>query len=111
MNVDVTCDPTTNPATFTFTPLSVTLNASGKVILHRTPAQATWTFQTAEVKNDTLQEFQPSVQGNGSLLQINDLFKDTVKTTYHYNVTVLSGGNSFKSTDPDIVNDPGVGRP
>ena len=109
-NVDVTVDFSTNPPTFTFDKPSVTLSAAGKVILHRKPTNSTWTFQSGTVKADTLNQFSSSPQGNGSLLQINDLFKDTAKTTYHYNITVLNAGTAFTSPDPDIVNDPGIGN-
>ena len=106
-NVDVTVDSSTTPPTFTFSPPSVTMTAAGKVILHRKPTQAAWTFVGGNVKNDTLGNFTTNVAGDGKTLTFNDALKDTVRTTYNYNVTILLNGSNVTSPDPDIVNDPG----
>jgi hypothetical protein len=108
--VNVTFDPTSTPQ-FSFDQSSVKMTSAGRVILVQQPASATWTFQTAVVKDDTLQEFSSAVQGNGNSLQINDLFRDTATKHYSYDVTVMFDGVSYTSPDPEIVNDPGSGTP
>jgi hypothetical protein len=108
--VNVTFDPNASPQ-FTFSPTSVKMTASGKVVLLQSPATATWTFQNAVVKDDTLGEFTPTVGGNGQNIQIADAFRDTTKKPYSYDVEVSLNGVSYTSPDPEIVNDPGVGDP
>ena len=104
--VQVTFDPNASPQ-FTFTPASVTMTGSGKVILQQSPASAPWTFDGAVVKDDTLDEFDATVHGNGQQVQIADSFKDRTETGYSYDVTVELNGQSYTSPDPQIVNDPG----
>jgi hypothetical protein len=104
--VQVTFDPNATPQ-FTFTPSSVTMTGSGKVILQQYPADASWTFDAAVVKDDTLDEFDAKVIGNGQTVQIDDKFKDRTETGYSYDVTVELNGQSYTSPDPQIVNDPG----
>ena len=104
--VEVTFDPNATPQ-FTFTPSSVTMTGSGKVILQQSPASAKWTFGGAVVKDDTLEEFSTTVQGNGQSVQIADSFKDRTETGYSYDVTVDLNGQTYTSPDPEIVNDPG----
>jgi hypothetical protein len=110
-NVDLTYDPSTTPPTWTFAPPSVTMTASGKVILHQAGSNATsWTFTGGNVKSDPLSQFSSTVQGNGTLLHINDAFKNqkgTPPATYPYYVIISANGVSVTSPDPDIVNDPG----
>ena len=105
--VRVTFDPDATPQ-FTFDPDSVRMTAAGKVILLQHPASERWTFRDAAVKDDTLREFHPSVQGNGNALHIVDDFRDRTIKSYSYNVTVALNGNTFTSPDPKIVNDPGI---
>lgn len=104
--VQVTFDPNATPQ-FTFSPPSVTMTASGKVVLHQSPASASWTFSGAVVKGDTLDEFSSQVVGNGQTVQIADSFKDRAETPYSYDVTVQLNGQTYTSPDPQIVNDPG----
>jgi hypothetical protein len=104
--VQVTFDPTATPQ-FTFTPPSVTMTASGNVVLQQFPADASWTFDAAVVKDDTLDEFDATVVGNGQAVQINDKFKDRNEKQYSYDVTVALNGLTYTSPDPQIVNDPG----
>ena len=104
--VQVTFDPNATPQ-FTFTPSSVTMTGSGKVILQQSPANASWTFDGAVVKDDTLDEFDATVQGNGQQVQIDDSFKDRTEKGYSYDVTVALNGQTYTSPDPQIVNDPG----
>lgn len=104
--VQVTFDPNATPQ-FTFTPSSVTMTGSGKVILQQSPSSAKWTFDGAVVKDDTLEEFSSTVQGNGQSVQIADSFKDRTETPYSYDVTVELNGQTYTSPDPEIVNDPG----
>lgn len=105
--VRVTFDPAANPQ-FTFEPESVRMTAAGKIILLQHPASARWTFRDAEVKDDTLDEFHSTVQGNGTSIHVDDQFRDRTKTSYSYNVTVSLDGSTVTSPDPVIVNDPGV---
>jgi hypothetical protein len=104
--VQVTFDPNATPQ-FTFTPSSVTMTGSGKVILEQSPANAAWTFDGAAVKDDTLDEFKARVVGNGQVVHIDDQFKDRQETGYSYDVTVALNGQTYTSPDPEIVNDPG----
>ena len=106
--VRVTFDPNANPQ-FTFVPDESPMGAAGKIILNRTPGSANWKFTGGDVKEDPLDEFSSSVQGNGSSLHIDDQFKDTAETPYDYFVTVELNGTSYTSPDPVIVNDPGGG--
>ena len=103
--VDVTFSPTAKPQ-FSFDPESVTMTAAGKVIFHRRPQSAAWTFKNGTVKGDMLKEFSAAVQGNGTVLQIDDKFFDKTRTPYEYTVTVELDGVTFTSPDPVIVNDP-----
>ena len=100
-------DPGANPQ-FTFDPPpgDVTMTAAGKIIFNRSPGSATWKFTGGDVKRDLLDEFTPSVHGNGSSLHIDDQFKDVDRTEYEYFVTVELNGTSYTSPDPKIVNDP-----
>jgi hypothetical protein len=106
--VDVTFDPSANPQ-WKFVPENVSMGSSGKVICHRRPPTATWTFTGGDVKKDPLNEFSSSVEGNGKSLHIDDKFYDKAKTEYEYYVTVELDGTSYTSPDPKIVNDPGGG--
>lgn len=106
--VNVTFDPTAEPQ-FTFDPDSVTMTSAGKIICLRRPPSATWKFTGGDVKEDPLDEFSSSVQGNGSSLHIDDKFYDKTETPYDYYVTVVLNGTSYTSPDPVIVNDPGEG--
>jgi len=103
--VKVSFAPTATPQ-FTFVPESVTMKFAGKVILLKSPENASWKFQGATVKDDTLNEFRPSVQSPGNALHIFDELRDPETKTYSYNVTVALDGVSFTSPDPVIVNDP-----
>ncbi|HTK46694.1 MAG TPA: hypothetical protein VL328_01790 [Gemmatimonadaceae bacterium] len=105
--VRVTFDPDADPQ-FTFDPESVRMTAAGKVILEQHPASPRWVFRDATVKDDTLHEFRPEVQGSGNALHIHDEFRDRTRKSYSYNVTVALGGTTVTSPDPVIVNDPGV---
>jgi hypothetical protein len=104
--VQVTFDPNATPQ-FTFNPPTVTMTGSGKVILQQFPADVPWTFDAALVKDDTLDEFDAKVVGNGQAVQIEDKFKDRTETPYSYDVTVTLAGVPYTSPDPQIVNDPG----
>lgn len=112
--VNVSFDPTATPQ-FTFDPSSVTMTSAGKIILIQKPANATWAFGSpgALVKNDSLNEFSASRQGNGQSVQINDLFLDPKGTsvTYNYDCTVTLNNQTYTSPDPEIINDPGSSDP
>jgi hypothetical protein len=106
-NVDVTFNPD-GKAQFTFDPPSVPMREKGKIIFHRRPQDAVWTFVEGIVKEDKLNQFSSEKVGNGKLLHIHDEFKDEVTTTYEYKVIVELGGVSYVSPDPVIVNEPGM---
>lgn len=105
--VKVTFDPTVSPPKFTFVDDTVRMNAAGRIILIRDGASPSWRFRGATVKDDVKNQFHPELQGNGSLHIIDD-FKDTVRTSYSYNVTVIDGTTTYTSPDPVIVNEPGM---
>jgi hypothetical protein len=100
-------DPKADPM-FTFDRQSVTMKASGIIVVTQKPASQDWTFTDAEVKDDTLNEFSSEVQGAGQTVHIKDDFRDKSIKSYSYNVTVKTSDNEiFQSPDPVIVNDPG----
>jgi hypothetical protein len=109
-SVEVTFDPNANPQ-FTFVPDTVTMTKAGKVVLHRRPQDAPWTFQGAWVDDNTQGQFEAEVIGNGNLLHIRDAFIDSRKRYHKYTITVrFEWGNHYRdyeSPDPVIVNDPG----
>jgi len=102
--VEVTFGAKSSPQ-FVFSPPSVTMKKSGNVRLKRS-GDASWTFVTGDVKDDTLNQFFPKVEGDGTRLRIRDECKDETKKSYSYFVTVALGGEQFTSPDPEIVNDP-----
>ena len=102
--VRVTFNETANPQ-FTFTPPSVEMTSAGKVIFNR-QGSASWTFVGARVKADTLNQFTPSVNPGGQVMQIQDAFRDSTRKAYQYTITVSQNGRQFTSPDPEIVNDP-----
>lgn len=60
---DITVDVTfTDPDTFSFNPSAASLNAAGKVILKRKPANAAWTF--VSVNNLPSSQFTWKLEGN-----------------------------------------------
>lgn len=111
--VEVTYDPNADPP-FTFVPDTVTMTASGKVVLLRRPADAPWVFTGGYVKaneqQQSLAQFRVVVEGEGRLLHIHDDFPSDGPKTYHqYAVMVALNGKPRSSPDPVIVNDPGGG--
>lgn len=74
----------TPPSTFTFKPEEARMSAAGKIILHRDPGTANWTF--VSVNGLPSPEFTWRVKGNGSSIEIDDAF--TSIGDYSYTVTV-----------------------
>lgn len=92
---------------FTFAPDSVTMSAAGKVILQQKAGQSGWTFVTAVVKNDTLNQFTSTTLPGGNMIHINDPVRDRARTSYSYKVTIQTASGPVTSPDPEIVNEPG----
>jgi len=106
--VDVSFDPNAEPQ-FTFVPDTVTMTAAGKIVLHRRPQIAPWTFKEGSIKGNGSTQFSSTVHGNGSLLHIHDEFRDEFMARHPYTITVEFNGKDYVSPDPVIVNDPGTG--
>ncbi|HEU4722879.1 MAG TPA: hypothetical protein VFS59_16080 [Gemmatimonadaceae bacterium] len=106
-NVDVTFgfDPDGNTR-FTFDPPEVPMRDKGRVIFHRRPANASWTFVVGIVKNDSAEQFSSALRGDGKKLHIHD--EHTELGRYEYMIIVKLGGQYFPSPDPVIVNEPGM---
>jgi hypothetical protein len=85
----------TAPSTFTFTPPTASMTAAGKVILHRDPGSANWTF--VSVNELPSPGYTWEVTGNGSGISIDDGF--TTNGGSHYTVTVQQGNNTYTSGD------------
>ncbi|MDQ6736213.1 MAG: hypothetical protein M3Z30_00755 [Gemmatimonadota bacterium] len=81
------------PNNFTFTPPSATMTAAGKVILHRSPGNAGWTF--VSVNELPSPEYSWTITGNGSGVQIND--GHTSNGGSHYTVTIEQNGVQYTS--------------
>ena len=109
-SVEVTFDPNANPQ-FTFRPETVTMTKAGKIVLHRRPQNAPWTFESARVDDGGSDQFSWTPHGNYSLLHIHDAFTDEWKTSHKYVITVRfewdTYSRTYESPDPVIVNDPG----
>jgi hypothetical protein len=106
ITVTVSFDSNATPQ-FTFTPYTATLNASGRIILNRA-AGSSWTFTGATITNGGTQ-FTPNVNNGGTNINISDAY--TSMGTFCYTVTVSSGGTSYTSPDPEIVNEPPTPKP
>lgn len=83
----------TAPNTFTFDKPTVTMGAAGKIVLHRSPGNADWTF--VRVNELPSPEYTWTITGNGSGAQIND--GHTRNGGSHYTVTVLQNGVEYTS--------------
>jgi hypothetical protein len=95
------------PGEFSFNPESPTLTAAGKVVLHRSPADANWTF--VSVDDLPSPQFTWTVTGNGSNAEVSD--GHTSIGQFHYGVTVRNANGTYSSDDnpkqttpPMIVN-------
>ena len=110
-SVEVTFDPNAVPQ-FTFVPETVTMTKAGKIVLHRRPQDAPWTFRSAKVENSGPPgQFSVSLHGNDSMIHIRDEWTDGSRVSHKYTVTVRFEWNDhyrdYESPDPVIVNDPG----
>jgi hypothetical protein len=108
-SVEVTFDPNAVPQ-FTFVPETVTMTNAGRIVFHRRPQDAPWTFSDAWVE-DAQGQFEVSIPGNGKVLHIRDDCTDPRRTSHKYTVTVQFEWQGYfryyESPDPVIVNDPG----
>lgn len=108
ITIKVTFDPNATPQFVFDPPGQSVMTAAGKLIFVQKTVHppATWSFVSANVQNDPLREFSSNPQGNGTSLQLNDTFQDSVRTSYCYTLTVTNGTMSWTSPDPVIVNQP-----
>jgi hypothetical protein len=91
---DITVDVTfTDPDTFSFNPEVASLNAAGKIILKRKPANASWTF--VSVNNLPSSQFTSSLKGNSSEVHIDDVC--TATGDFGYTVTVADASGNHTS--------------
>lgn len=90
---------------FEFDPPAPTMTSAGKIVLHRNPANADWTFLS--VDDLPASQFSWTVTGNGSGAEVND--GHTANGEFHYGVTVQnasgrhSSGDSTKQTAPPMI--------
>ena len=109
-SVEVTFDPNADPQ-FTFMPATVTMTRAGRIVLHRRPQSAQWTFVSARVDDGTSAQFSAAPNPNGNQLIIRDAFTDEWKRYHKYTITVEfewgTYSRTYESPDPVIVNDPG----
>jgi hypothetical protein len=110
-SVEVTFDPNANPQ-FTFVPDTVTMTKAGKIVIHRRPHDAPWTFRGAKVEDDGPPgQFSVSLHANDTMIHIRDEWTDGERESHKYTVTVRFEWNNhfrdYESPDPVIVNDPG----
>lgn len=88
--VKVAFDSTSN--TFTFDPPDVPMTAAGKIIMHKKPDTADWTFVSV---NELPTQFTSSVTGNGKDVTIDD--GHTSNGSWHYTVTVHDASGDHTS--------------
>ena len=108
--VQVTYDPT-RPTPWTFDPESVSMAASGLIILTKFPASQSWSFTgdftvtgKAGGPNPQPGEFtRDSGHSNPNQLAIRDGFR--TKGTFCYTVMISTDGSSITSPDPQIINE------
>lgn len=98
----------TAPSTFVFDPPSVSMTAAGKIVMHRHPETANWTF--VSVNELPSPEYSYTLIGNGSSADVHDAF--TSNGSSHYTVTVndasgnhTSGDNPSGTMPPMVVNE------
>jgi len=87
---------------FTFNPDTVRMNASGTITLKKNPANASWNFTNASVK-DGGSQFHITVPPGGQTVTIRD--DHTSLGTWQYDVTINDNGTSHTSPDPEIINE------
>jgi hypothetical protein len=90
-NVTVTYDPAATPR-WTITPRAVHMTAAGKIIFHRSPGSARWTFVRVNgIPSSWTQGGNPA----GSLYTVED--PDTPIQNYPYTITILYNGSEVTS--------------
>lgn len=111
-NVQVTCNPSATPPTWSFSPDPVRLNASGNIVFTQAP-NSNWTFVTATVTNGGAQFGTPTVNGNGSEMTLSDAHSSNGQWCYTVTVhaTNAPAGQNITSPDPQIINDPPTPQP
>lgn len=92
----------TSPDAFTFEPEVVSMTAAGKIIMHRDPGTADWTF--VSVNELPSPEFTSSVDGNGRSATVNDAY--TSNGSSSYTVTVHDQGGNHTSQVPPTGTQP-----
>jgi hypothetical protein len=89
--VKVTFSP---PSSWTFDQNPAHMSAAGKIILHRDPGDAAWTFVSA---NGLPAGYTSGLQGNGSQIAIEDPYGPPYNTPLAYSVTVSLNGTNYTS--------------
>ena len=98
----------TAPSTFTFDKPTTTMTAAGKVIFHRDPGSAAWTF--VSVNGLPSPEYTWSVTGNGSGITVNDACSSNGASGYTVTVNDATGNHTSQvariegTTPPMIMN-------
>lgn len=82
----------TAPSTFTFDPEVVSMTAAGKIVMHRDPGSATWTF--VSVNGLPSPEYTSTVTGNGSGIDVHDAFTSNGGSGYTVTVNDGTGGHT-----------------
>ncbi len=95
----------TAPSTFTFNPEVATMTGAGKVILHRDPGSADWTF--VSVNGLPTAEYTWHLTGNGSGVQIDDAYTSNGPSGYTVTVNDASGNHTSQprptGTEPPMI--------
>jgi hypothetical protein len=93
----------TPPDSFSFSDSNPKMTAAGKIIMHKHPETADWTF--VSVNELPSPEYTPTVTGNGSGISVHDAH--TKLGSSHYTVTVHdSSGDHTSANDPKQTNPP-----
>ena len=98
----------TAPSTFIFDKDTTEMTAAGKVIFHRNPGSAAWTF--VSVNGLPSPEYTWSVIGNGSGITVNDAHASNGGSSYTVTVNDGTGNHTSQpmrisgTTPPMIMN-------
>lgn len=82
------------PSNWSFDKNPAHMSAAGKIILHRDPGSAAWTFVSV---NGLPGGFTSNLQGNGSQITIQDPFTPPYNTPIPYTITVALNGTNYTS--------------
>jgi hypothetical protein len=89
---------------FTILPDRIPMRGRGRVVFHRNPANADWTFVVGIVKQDSTEQFSSAVRDKGTVLHIHDEYR--AMGEFQYQIMVKLDGQYHLSPDPVIVNEP-----